>query len=235
MSLSPSSSNSSSSLVATLSPQELSRLVTDADFNPALNEVFPAGSVSTAILRHYLFLSQSIDTLERELERHQLEREQLFDCLKDNGRFRQRIKPVLREFRVKNTRIRRTRPFHPYNRASSSSRSSTDPPRSIVIRPRNADALAPQQSTTVSPNSFHTAIEQPLGSRANPIIVEESDDACSRCHYHGHDRPNCTTSLRTFTHCTLCDWAGQTRSECNHYDTILEWVKRQDRSLDAGV
>ena len=79
-------------------PQELSRIVDEPNMQPLIKKWFPPSSVSTAIIHHYAYVSASIDVLERELERHQLEREEIYNCLVENRRFRRRIAPILKEF-----------------------------------------------------------------------------------------------------------------------------------------
>ena len=138
------SSVSSTAAISTLTPQELSRLLLASHMTPLVAESFKHHPTSTATLRHYTFLSQSIITLEQELERHQLEREQLFNHLMRSRMFRQKIQPIVTNYRQ--TAPRRTR-FHPYGYTSpspspdsysSSLNGSIDSFRSVKILPEEA-------------------------------------------------------------------------------------------------
>ena len=77
------SSSSNSYSIPTLipSPQELSSLITDPYSNEQINRKFRNKPTSSAILHYYTFISHSIAELEGELERHQQEREILYNNL----------------------------------------------------------------------------------------------------------------------------------------------------------
>jgi hypothetical protein len=123
----PSSSpDDSAYLCDSLSPQELSCLAQEPAMHPILTETFRPGSATTILLRYYEFISTTIDTLERELERHQMDRERLFDHMMGSKRFRQRIHPVLEEFRQFYDRQHRTR-YHPYGHTPSPLRTPSNP------------------------------------------------------------------------------------------------------------
>ena len=66
------------------SPQELSHLLTEPDSLHSIAHKFTLKPTSTAILRHYAFLSHSIAQLKEGLERHQMEREVIYNHLFDN-------------------------------------------------------------------------------------------------------------------------------------------------------
>ena len=93
---------------------------------------FSQHSASTAILRFYLFLSSSIEQLEKELERHQQERETLYDHLFENRTFCTRFQPLLDEFRQQQMEIHRA--THPYSRPTDSPTPMTtnNPPSNAV-------------------------------------------------------------------------------------------------------
>ena len=61
-------STSSESSLEPLTPQELSRLVVDHESRPHLEAAFLPGHNSTTTIRYYAFLTETIDTLEQELE-----------------------------------------------------------------------------------------------------------------------------------------------------------------------
>ena len=97
--MSSSSSVSSTAAISTLTQQELSRLLLAPHMNSPISRTFENHPTSIAILRYYSFLSQSIVTLEDKLERHQLEREQIFSSLMNSKTFRRRILPLVTNFR----------------------------------------------------------------------------------------------------------------------------------------
>ena len=77
---------------------------------------------------------------------------------------------------------------------------SVSPPHSTTILLE--DATAHDQSTN---DSFHTAVEEPLGSQSNPIDIdnsyEEEKDSCHRhllcdhCIQERHRRSDCETPM----------------------------------------
>ena len=56
---------------------------------------FTSHPTSTATLRHYCFLSLSIDRLELDLEHHCLEQQAIFSYLMESRTFRMKIQPFL--------------------------------------------------------------------------------------------------------------------------------------------
>ena len=93
------STPSSDVSIEPLTPQELSSLVVNPEFRPQLEVAFTPGHNSTTTLRYYTFLSNTIDTLEQELEQHQLEWEAMFDQLGDSDRFWTHISPIIELYR----------------------------------------------------------------------------------------------------------------------------------------
>ena len=79
------------------SPNEFSPLSIDP-YAPQLLKSKFTGSSSAAILRHYQFLSGTIETLENELARHKDERRTLHDALFENAKFRYRICPIVETY-----------------------------------------------------------------------------------------------------------------------------------------
>ena len=98
------------------SPQELSHMLTESDLLHSITREFTSKTTSTAILRHYGFLSHSIARLEEELERHQMEQEVIYNRLFNNQSFQNRIHLIVNEYRQKQA-LR----FHPYSHTSDSS------------------------------------------------------------------------------------------------------------------
>ena len=94
-----SSSDSYSTPTLIPSPQELSSLITDPYTNEQVDRKFRNKPTSSAILRYYTFISHTITELEGELERHQQEREILYDNLFTSRTFKYKIRPIVEEYR----------------------------------------------------------------------------------------------------------------------------------------
>jgi hypothetical protein len=217
--------------VSTLTSQELSRLLLTPHMTPSVSRTFERYPTSTAILCHYTFLSQSIVTLEQELERHQLEREQIFDRLMQNGMFRRKIQPIVTNYRPMVPR--RTR-FHPQSYTSQSpSQDSSSPPlygsvalsQSIDMLPGEARNSTPlvMASTANPQESYRNPIDEEPGSSENPIVVRDEEDPCTRCKQQGHQHEDCGTPMRSFQDCEVCAWTRQ--AQCTHIDVSPAWFK----------
>jgi hypothetical protein len=187
--MSSSSSNDSYSASSPIpSPQELSHLITEPDSLHSIARKFASKPTSTAILRYYKFLSQSIAQLEEELERHQMEREVIYNHLFDNRSFQTRIRPIVNEYRQKQVLIRQR--FHPYSRTSGSpsmpsanNSPSTNNPPSIEngIQGRVSIEIHDRYDNE-SPDSYYTTLDDTLGSKKHPIIVTDDEkEECEGC------------------------------------------------------
>ena len=136
----------------TLTSRELSQLLTDTNYIPALEYAFQQESATTTTLQSYNFLSLTIDALEQELERHQIEREHLLTRLMKDRQFIRNIPPILRNFCDPRS-LRRRKRHSPYQRLSPYST-----PPSITTRLRLAnDPLS-------------------LGSVDNPIVIDDENE-----------------------------------------------------------
>jgi hypothetical protein len=166
------------------SPQELSHLLTEPDSLQSIAHQFTSKPTSTAILRHYAFLSHSIAQLEEELERHQMEREVIYDHLFDNQSFRTRIRPIVNEYRKRGTLTRQG--FHPYSRTSGSpivpsadNSPSTNNRPSIEMVPSADNSLSTQEGIhgriSVEIHDRYTPQDDALGSKEHPIIVTDDE------------------------------------------------------------
>ena len=136
----------------TLTSRELSRLLTDTNYIPALEYAFQQESATTTTLQSYNFLSLTIDALEQELERHQIEREHLLTRLMKDQQFTRNIPPILRNFRDPRSLRRRKRHF-PYQRLSPHSTPPSTTTRLCIAN---------------DPSS--------LGSINNPIVIEDENE-----------------------------------------------------------
>ena len=243
-----------------LSPFELARIVTNPRLLHHIADSFETDPLMTAILRHYAFLSDTIDELERNLERHRREQEFTFDILNNDQDFLARIEPMVKRFR----RQSRTR-HHPYRRSSSPPRTPSDnnsinPPITVLslhILPETALARLPSSNTSSPVLSYCTAIDEIPGSKWNPIAVEDDEEhevgsrqnpivissdetndppktqddiVCHRCKQTGHLRDDCDTKIRSFDVCHACKWKKQL--VCDHWDPTPVWIRRQQRGLE---
>ena len=193
--MSHSSDNSCCSLPPVPSPQELSHILTDPDLLQTISRKFAQKRTTTAVLRYYNFLSSSIATLEEELERHQQERETIYDHLFESQSFTNRLQPIVSEYRHRRALHRRG--FHPYGQMRSPS-----PPNAFSANKSPSPEgfrtqLSPQPSGSINPlsqedtqervpirlGSYDTALDETLGtSRRNPItILDGEEHECKEC------------------------------------------------------
>jgi hypothetical protein len=131
--------------------------------------------------RQYLFISQSLNDLERQVERHRTEQYLIFDRLIEAGLMEPRIEPHITKFRQQKTRQYR---FHPYAGTMSTPLTSNDTPITEIRRHR--------QSLNCSPPTTDE-----LGTKGNPIYVSDDDDLkCDGCNEQGHYILDCTKEYR---------------------------------------
>ena len=213
--MSTSSSDSYSAPTSIPSPQELSNLITDPYTNEQVDQKFRNKPTSSAILRYYTFILHSITQLEEELERHQQEREILYDNLFASGMFKYKICPIVEEYRHR--RAMRRSIHHPYGRKAPPSISSTDSsPMSEEFPPFRAPSQKKEHTATPSPinslsheqilramsNEIHQHADiTSFGSKERPIVVEDTNEEntppppCTRCGKDGHQWEDCDASL----------------------------------------
>ena len=231
-----SSSDSYSAPTSIPSPQELSSLITDPYTNEQVDRKFRNKPTSSAILRYYTFISHSITQLEDELERHQQEREILYDNLFASQTFKYKIRPIVEEYQHR--RAMRRRGQHPYGRRASPSTSSTnDSLTSEEFPPLRAPSPKKERTATPSPiNSLsHEQILRAMsieihphadissfGSKERPIVVEDTNEEntppppCTRCDQVGHQWEDCDASLRFRGICKTCLWERR-HGDCPHF------------------
>ena len=136
----------------TLTSRELSRLLTDTNYIPALEYAFQQESATTTILQSYNFLSLTIDALEQELERHQVKREHLLARLMKDQQFTRNIPPILQNFRDPRS-LRRRKHQSPYQR------------------------LSPHSTPLSMTTKLHIANDpSSLGSIDNPIVIDDENE-----------------------------------------------------------
>ena len=206
------------------SPQEFSHIVTDPSMINDIAQIFASKLTSSALLRYYGFLSQSIEQLECQLKDQQKEREVLFDHLFDSRSFRTKIRPIVSKHRHRQAQIRRG--FQPDSHTSSS------PPNPSPSSSSNEVPLQSSSHHVPNKDSYHAAIdEEPGANKQNPIMIHngDDDDVCTRCKQQGHQQEGCNTPMQTFVHCEVCAWTKQTT--CTHIDASPAWL----RDLRASV
>jgi hypothetical protein len=221
----PSSSSSSVSSSALPSdPNELSDLILEDPMVELINQAFSDDFTAAAHLRHYSFVSLSLKRLQTEISRHYEEQQELFDHMMNEEDFRDKLQPIIRAHR------RRIRANHPYHRQSVPLR---------VPTPLPPPSYSPSTSQPSTIDGLPNVNPYQLGSSQNPIEVESDSEneryekfaqtyrrefsprfrpTCERCGLLGHNTSECDTPLRTFTHCSLCEWQGRKQRLCKHVD-----------------
>jgi hypothetical protein len=230
----------------TLSPQELSDVVSKSDVYDTLERRLHAQSYVAATLRSFTFLSDSISTLEEQLERQQVERELLYNILDTNLHFRQTFRPMLVDHRQRLLkRPKRVRLQTPYSRphpgpfitnvSSQGIERNTYTVRYPKSSPIASTSALPDESSSDGSSSYHSAGS---GSHDDPIYIHDDDEnTCARCFGHGHLYEDCDAQIRTFVDCSACEWnkiKGKDKGHCTHYDITPAWAKRQRARLDLA-
>ena len=81
------------------SPAELGLLLSFPSLSQQIGATFNQNPTITAILRYYCFVTQNIDRLQLDLERHDIERTGLFGHLMGSNAFQNDIRPLIEEYR----------------------------------------------------------------------------------------------------------------------------------------
>ena len=81
-----------------VSPYELSRMVLEPGMAHVTSIAFANMPTSLAFLCHYCFVSQNIEQLQLDLERHRIECDDIFRGLNKNATFRAALHPVITEY-----------------------------------------------------------------------------------------------------------------------------------------
>ena len=174
--MSSTNSWSSAFTVTTLTPQGLSVLIANPDMVQALHDTFPTGSTINADLQNYSFISETIEILEKELERHQQQRERIFNHLTNNWDFHHGMRPILATYECRTSYL----PYHPYTHTpsphSSSSNLNNEPTSSnskeiprLPLYPFPVWHPPCRQPSSNSLSSYQSAIDEPLGSKWNQL------------------------------------------------------------------
>jgi hypothetical protein len=126
--------------------------------------------------RLYNFLSESLNNLERQVERHREEQYFILDQLIKDGLIEPQLEPSTRNIQRQTTRRYR---YHPYHTSSTQ--------RHVEHR---------RQSLNDSPSSNQTNDEE-LGKKGNPIYVfDDNEIRCEGCWEEGHFTRDCKSEYR---------------------------------------
>ena len=232
-----------------ITSDELPHLLVDPDTLYLVARNFASHPTSTATLRHYRFLSLSIDRLELDLERHRLEQQAIFSYLMESRTFRTKIQPIVDEYRRKAHLHRDRRSSYPSTLPSFNNHVHSLPTVDDIPQETTPDEFS--RSSCSSSTSRQPGIDEEIkmlggmtnivfddegmeGSKSNPIIVYDEPknsgglirndkDVCARCNQQGHQQEDCDTPMRSFQHCPICAWTKQ--ASCTHVDASPAWLK----------
>ena len=139
--------------------------------------------------RYYVFLSQSLHDLERQVERYRAEQRVIFDQLLDAGLVEPRTGTPVGNLERQMTR---RYPNHPYARRRSLS-SSRRTPSSLPIHNPSRDVETHTHRRSVnSPILYCQSSDGVLGTRTNPIyVLDDNEIRCGECWSEGRFIGNC--------------------------------------------
>ena len=214
-----------SSVNEPLTPTELSRILTDPEMNDLMQFALLGLPISTMVLRHFLFVSQSIERIETDLSYHRGERARLFRQLMRRRHFAEAIYPVMAAYRRHHSptpHLRRPTSPRPTSIVADNgiTRLSPDSPIPVLIHPLSED-YSDQQSAISSNESYHTPSTGD-GTRANPIDVDIFEPPPlpppTLVQQFAHRR---THSIAVATTCDMCARRGHTTNDCIWSGPIL--------------
>ena len=119
------------------SPTELGLLLSFPPLNQQIGTTFDNNPTVLAILRYYCFITQNMDHLHRNLERHDIERTDLFRHLMSNCSFEDDIRLLIEEYQW------RSRRDEPYNQRPKAPQTPSDPQSE---EPSLSDAPTPPEN-----------------------------------------------------------------------------------------
>ena len=147
------------------SPTELGLLLSFPPLNQQIGSTFDNNPTVLAILRYYCFITQNMDHLHLNLERHDIERTDLFRHLMNSHAFQDDIRPLIEEYRQ---RIRRNEPYdrRPEPPRTPSDSKSEEPSLSVIhISPE--DIPLPTSNESSNPSILVTI---PIHDRASSSL-----------------------------------------------------------------
>lgn len=219
---------------------ELRHLILDERMGELVNRVFQDDGVSSAYLRHYSFIAQTIARLEYALDQVHEEQNEIYNHLMASPQFRHTLRPVIQTYRQRQ-RQSNSQPYTHSHRPLNRRESPNSLPSSSSSQPSSND------SSTRPP---HPSPDAQPGSSINPIDVDadkdndndktkimgttdqygrrlthidgsgppNSESMCERCSQYGHEKSGCNTKIRSFLFCDTCRWLGRQQDNCDHYD-----------------
>jgi hypothetical protein len=211
---------------------ELSRMLTQPGIARDISNAFSDSPTATIICRHYSFISSNIDQLRADLERHRIERDDMYRIMMGSPLVRERLLPLLLDYRRQRQRMstvdseRVPSPFLASSFPASARSHESDSPRTVPIVSLESFETPDQSppSTFIdnnhspsnsdsSPTSYLTAEE---GSATNPIDVDQlpprppTPFRMATLH-HNRSMPeplHCTNCFRTGHNANTCIWTG---------------------------
>ena len=163
------------------SPTELGLLLSFPPLNQQIGTTFDNNPTVLAILRYYCFITQNIDHLHRNLERHDIERTDLFGHLMNSHIFQDDIRPLIEEYQQ---RSRRDEPCNqrPEPPCTPSNPRSEEPSLSDI--PTSPEDIPLPTSDKLSNSSIlHTV---PIHDRASSSLssFDENESLNELLNYH---------------------------------------------------
>ena len=196
MTSSHSSSNTSyiSANEPVVTATELSHILMDDGSAAAIYHAFHPTPTLSMTLRHYLFISINIERIRRDLDRHRIELDNMFQLLIQSDQFQRNMNSI-----VLNYRDRR-----------QSTRTQSPPPQTVEIHDDRSN------SSNESPEEFHTPEAEEQGTQNNPINVDFQPPSPHPTHLAiiPHVTARRTRSMDSPTFCTTCTKVGHTRETC---------------------
>lgn len=211
---------------ATLPPSafELRHIILDDEAVEKFNNVFSDDATSMIQLRHISFVSQNIERLQHELDRHHKEEQEFYNHIMKHEAFRNPLQLVTHDYR----RRTRAKGFHPYHHrplspppSSTSSRShpSTDSPPSSS--PYTTDQSTSYESGMSIIRAYMEGERQrnQRGSPENPIVVDASESDSDS------EEPSSQSSKSPQYRCRFCAHLGRSPRLCTHH--LMSSKRRQ--------
>jgi len=218
---------------------ELSRMFVDPISDEKLRTAFADQRTNFAILRQYHFVTEGLNHVLYDLNRHRTERNALYRELMTSLRFQETLDPILMDFR----RRQQTNDPSPLVIPSilPPSTTTTDSPQSVSIHsPPQSTTPIDDPPTSTSPTgsnesvlSYYTASQEELGTPNHPIDVDLIPDQQVTATYEemgtqtnpiNVDRfdfpsPRTNTVRKTYSapllgYCTICVRVGHPTARC---------------------
>ena len=170
------------------SPAELGLLLSFPPLSRQIGATFDNNPIVLAILRYYCFITQNIDHLQLNLERHDIERTGLFGHLMESDAFQNGIRPLIEEYR------QRIRQNEPYDQRPEPPRTPSDPrseePSSTDIPVSPEDIPLPTSNESSDPSIPVTILIHDRASSSLSSFDENESLNESLDYYTASTNPN---------------------------------------------